>query len=103
MFIRVAEVGKPCFQLRKNEHGISVFDVDAVDPPLTETEVLDAFRAGSLLVFRSREDIETKGLIIAQVAGGPSLPDRLRDAHAEIQAPPGMTRSQFKKALQELE
>ena len=103
MFVRVTEAGKPGFQLRKDEAGLSVFDTDAVGPALTGDEVLEAFRAESQLVFRSRDEIESKGLIIVPIAGGPSLPVRLRDAHAEIRPGPGMPRGLFKKALQELE
>ena len=36
MLIRVADPGMPAFQLRKGEPGLSVFDTDAVTPPLTE-------------------------------------------------------------------
>src|SRR5262245_36958370 len=53
MFIRVGQEGKPAFQLRKGEEGLSVFDLEAVDPPLTESEVLDAFRAGCITVARA--------------------------------------------------
>jgi hypothetical protein len=103
MFIRVTEAGRPSFQLRKGEEGLSVFDNEAVNPHLAEAEILDAFRPESLLVFRSREEIESKGLIVVPVVGAGSLPERLRDAHAEIRPGPILTRSQFKKALQELE
>jgi hypothetical protein len=103
MFIRVTEPGKPAFQLRKGEDGISIFDADAVDPALTEPEVLDAFRSGSQGVWRTREEIEAKGLVIIPIPGSASLPMRLHDAHAEIRRSPAMTRGQFKKALQELE
>src|ERR1022692_1432765 len=99
MFIRVIEAGKPGFQLRKGEDGLSVFDTEAVDPPLSDAEILDAFRADSQLTSRSREEIEAKGLIIVPVTGSAPLPLRLRDAHAEIRLGPGMTRGQFKKAL----
>lgn len=103
MFIRVTETGKQGFQLRKGEDGLSVFDPEAVAPALTEAEILDAFRADSQLVSRTREEIEAKGLVIVLVPGSTSLPLRLRDAHAEIRRGPNMTRGQFKKALQELE
>ena len=103
MFIRIGKAGKPSFQLRKNEEGLSVFDTMAVDPPLSDAEVLEAFRAESHLIFRSREEIEAKGLIVVPVSGGASLPLRLREAHAEIRRGPNMTRGQFKKAIQELE
>jgi|ERR1051325_8221991 hypothetical protein len=103
MFVRVAEAGKPAFQLRKGEEGLSVFDTEAVNPLVSDAEILDAFRAESRLISRSREEIEVKGLIVVPVLGGPSLPSRLREAHAEIRRSPNMTRGQFKKALQELE
>ncbi|MBI3823278.1 MAG: hypothetical protein HY289_11465 [Planctomycetes bacterium] len=103
MFIRVAEPGRPSFQLRKNEEGLSVFDSDAVDPPLSGDEILDAFRADSLLVSRSRQGVEAKGLTIVKIEGSAVLPARLREAHAEIRRGLNMTRAQFKKALQELE
>jgi hypothetical protein len=47
MAVRVTEPGRPAFQLRKGEEGLSVFDPAAVQPPLTESEILDAFRLGS--------------------------------------------------------
>ncbi len=103
MFIRVTEPGKPAFQLRKGEDGVSVFDTDAVDPALTEAEVLDAFRSGSEAVARTREEIEAKGLVVVAIPGSASLPMRLRNAHAEVRRAPAMTRGQFKKALQDLE
>ena len=103
MLIRVTEAGRPGFQLRKGEEGLSIFDIQAVDPALTETEVMEAFRPESHPVLRSREEIEEKGRIIVPISGSSSLPPRLRDAHAEIRRGPSLTRSQFKKALQELE
>ena len=102
MFVRVKEAGKACFQLRKGELGLSAFDTDAVDPPLSDGEIVGAFRAESQLVFRSREEIERRGLEIAMVPAD-GLPPRLCKAHAEIRAARDMTRSQFEKALQELE
>ena len=80
-----------------------MFDPDLVQPPLTEADVLDAFRQGSELVMRSFAEIETKGLIVVPVLGTEPLPERLRKAHLEIRSPPGMTRQQFKQALKELE
>ena len=103
MFIRVTESSKPGFHLRKGEEGRSVFDTDAVNPPLVAEEILDAFRADSQLVYRSREEIEAKNLRIVPIPGSASLPWRLCNAHAEIRRGPAMTRGQFKKALQELE
>jgi len=101
--IRVAEVGKPVFQLRKGEEGLSVFEAYAVSPPLTEAELLDAFRENSQLVERSKAEIEQKGLIVVAVEGADPLPRRLQLAHSEIRPGNRMTRSQFKQALKELE
>jgi hypothetical protein len=103
MIVRITEPGRPAFQLRKGEEGISVFDQEAVKPPLTDSEILNSFRAGSLPVSRSQVEIEAKGLRLVPVPGAQTLPERLREAHAEIQPGPGMTRSEFKKALMELE
>jgi hypothetical protein len=103
VLIRVAEPGKPAFQLRPGEEGLSVFDADAVDPPLTETEVLDSFRSGSTAVLRSLVEVEVQGLEVVPIEGTGSLPQRLRDAHAEIRPGAGMARGQFKQALKQLE
>jgi hypothetical protein len=103
MIVRVTEPGRPAFQLRKGEEGISVFDLDAVSPALIETEILDCFRAGSLLVSRSLLEIEGKGLAVIPVLGAEPLPARRRMAHAEIRSVPGMSRAEFKQALKELE
>jgi hypothetical protein len=101
--VRVTELGRPAFQLRKGEEGISVFDPRAVDPPLTGAEILASFRPGSVLIERDVTTIEAKGLRVVPVEGAGELPERLRQAHREIQAGPGMTRNQFKNALKELE
>jgi len=103
MVVRITEPGRPAFQLRKGEEGISVFDREAVKPPLTDSEILSSFRVGSLLVSRSQAEIEAKGLRVVPVPGAETLPERLRQAHAEIGPGPGMTRSEFKRALMELE
>ena len=103
MVVRVAEPGRPAFQLRKGEEGLSVFDLDAVNPPLTEAEVLDGLRAGNQVVVRSVAEIEAKGLRVVPIPGTGVLPQRLRDAHAEIRPGPKMGRSGFKQALKELE
>jgi hypothetical protein len=103
MVVRVAETGHPAFQLRKGEEGLSVFDVEAVNPPLTEIEILDGFRPGSQAVARSVAEIESKGLRVVPIPGASTLPQRLRDAHAEIRPAPGMERGRFKQALKELE
>jgi hypothetical protein len=103
MVFRVAEPGKSAFQLRKGEEGLSVFDLLAVNPPLTEAEILDSFRAGSQTLIRTVSEIENKGLQVVPVPGAEPLPERLRQAHAEIRPGPGMTRGQFKQILKELE
>lgn len=100
---RIAEPGKPAFQLRKGEEGLSVFISEAVQPPLTESEIVDSFRTGATAVTRTLTEIEAKGLQLVAVPGGEVLPDRLRAAHAEIRPGAGMSRSRFKQALQELE
>src|SRR5262245_8526789 len=103
MLVRVAERGRAAFQLRKGEEGISVFETGAVEPPLTETEILGSFRPGSVAIMRSQAEIEEKGLRIVPVIGTESLPQRLREAHAEILPGPEMSRAQFKQALKDLE
>lgn len=103
MVVRVTEPGRAAFQLRKGEEGISIFDLDAVQPPLNEEEILEHFRPGSTLATRTVEEIQAKGLEVIAIAGAEPLPQRLREAHAEIRAGPGMTRRQFKQALTELE
>lgn len=103
MLIRVGQPGRPAFSLRPGEEGISVFDTEAVGPPLTEAEILDSFRAGSVAVSRTTADVERQGLLVVPLVGAPTLPERLRRAHAEIRPGTGMTRRQFKQALKELE
>lgn len=101
--VRVAEGESRAFQLRKGEDGISVFDLTAISPALTESEVLETFRGNSHLVERTVAEIEARGLIIVMVEGADPLPMRLRLAHAEIRPGAGMTRSEFKQSLKELE
>ncbi len=103
MLVRITEAGRPAFHPRKGEAGISVFETEAVTPPLAEGEILACFRAGSELRPVPREAVAAKGLVVAPVPGAEPLPPRLRDAHAEIRPGPGMTRPQFKQALKELE
>ncbi len=100
--VRVGDAGQPAFQLRKGEEGISVFVPDSVQPPLTEEEILESFRPGSVSVTRNPEEIQAKGLEVVPVPGAEHLPQRLRDAHAEIRPGLGMTRKEFKQALTEL-
>ena len=103
MVVRVTELGRAAFQLRKGEEGVSLFDPGAVEPPLSESEILDAFRPGSVLVAREVAEIEARGLQVVSILGAESLPSRLREAHVEIRAGSGMTRTEFKQALRELE
>jgi hypothetical protein len=91
------------FNYRKGEEGLSLFDPDLVEPPLTDVEILEAFRSGSILVVRSAAEVEAKGLEIVPIGGAETLPPRLREAHVEIRPGPGMTRGEFKQALKELE
>lgn len=101
--VRVSTPGSPAFQLRKGEEGLSVFDPAGVDPPLTESEILDAFRDGSALVIRSVAAVEAAGLRVELVEGAGGLPERLRRAHRELRPGPGMSRPAFKQALKGLE
>ena len=103
MVVRVAEPGRPAFQLRKGEEGLSLFEPDLVDPPLSESEILEAFRPDSVVVVRSSAEVEAKGLQIVSIAGADSLPPRMREYHVEIRPGAGMTRTEFKQALKELE
>jgi hypothetical protein len=100
---RVGTPGQPAFQLRKGEMGLSVFDPNACDPPLTESEILEPFRPGSMVLYRIIEQIRDAGLEVALTPGADCLPDRLRITHREIIAGPAMTRSAFKAALKLLE
>jgi hypothetical protein len=74
-----------------------------VDPPLTEEEILDAFRPGSIVVYRTVEQIALLELEVVPTEGADTLPDRVRIAHREIRAKSGVTRAAFKVALKELE
>src|SRR5437879_4786390 len=103
MIIRVGEAGKPAFQLRKGEEGVSVFDTDLASPEVSNDEVLSLLREGSALIIRSRTEIEAKGLTVEVIEGADFLPPRLRFAHAEIRPAAGMARGEFKQALKELE
>ncbi len=103
MLVRVVEPGRLAFQLRKGEQGLSVFDTRAVEPALQESEILAVFRSSSQMVERSREEIESMGLMVVRLPGTEVLPERLRRAHAEIRPGSAMTRTQFKQALMELE
>jgi hypothetical protein len=101
--VRVATPGHPSFQLRRGEEGLSVFDPDAVDPPLSDEEMLDPFRPGSVLVYRTTDQITALGLDVVPTDGADVLPLRLRLAHAEIRPGAGMPRAAFKNAIKGLE
>ena len=77
-FIRVFTPGSPKFQLRKGEFGITVFDPDVVNPPLTDPEILASFRPGSQSVSRTEAEIHAQGLTIISVPRGSQLPPRLQ-------------------------
>ncbi|HXD87935.1 MAG TPA: hypothetical protein VN641_15720 [Urbifossiella sp.] len=101
--IRVASPGHAAFLLRKGEQGLSVFDPRTVDPPLTDEEILEAFRQGSIVVYRTHAEILKLRLRIVACEGDISLPERLRLSHNEIRSGDGMSRDEFKNALKELE
>ncbi len=96
---RVFEEGKPKFQLRKGEEGLSVFDADVISPQ----DILPSFRPGSRLTTQQREFLESRGFKIRQTPGDDNLPQILRDNHYEIGPGGDMTRNQFKAALKRLE
>lgn len=100
---RVATPGQSAFQLRSGEQGLSVFNPNAVVPPLTPAEVLASFRPGSVVVTRTGTQISSLGLVLTRTPGASTLPPRLQAAHMEIRPGPGMTRNVFKKALKGLE
>lgn len=101
--VRVATPNSLAFQLRRGEIGLSVFDPNSVEPPLTEAEILEAFRENSYLEVRSRSDVAALGLLVEFSEGTTDLPERLRLAHHEIRSGPSMTRNEFKTALKGLE
>lgn len=80
-----------------------MFDPAGVDPPLSEEEILDAFRPGSVVVYRTVEQITAVGLEVVPTEGAETLPDRVRSAHREIRPRSGEPRAAFKSALKELE
>jgi hypothetical protein len=100
---RVGTPGQPAFQLRKGEEGLSVFDPFGVEPPLTEAEILEPFRPGSVVLYRTVAQIAEFGLSLAVSDGAESLLARLRIAHREIVPAPGVDRPAFKAALKFLE
>ncbi len=96
---RVFEEGKPKFQLRKGEDGLSVFDADQ----MLVQELLPNFRPGSRLITQRTQVIEDFGLKLEKTPGDPRLPQRLQQHHLEIHPGDTMTRNQFKAALKLLE
>ena len=103
MLIRVADPASPAFQLRKREEGLSVFETESVDPPLTESEILESFRPGSVAIALTVEEVENERMWVVAIPGASVLPERLQAAHAEIRPHAGMTRREFKMRLKELE
>jgi hypothetical protein len=96
---RVVELGKPRFQLRQGEEGLSVFDAGKVQPE----DVLPAFRPGSLVITLEVEWLESFGLQVVRTPGELRLPKLLQENHMVISPGTGMTRKQFKQALKVLE
>jgi hypothetical protein len=96
---RVYEHGKPQFQLRSGEEGISVFDAEVLRPE----QILPAFRAGSAITARQKQAITALGLVLVKTPGAAFLPTALQENHWEIQRGPAMTRNQFKKSLKLLD
>jgi hypothetical protein len=96
---RVYNAGKPRFQLRQGEEGLSVFDATNVTP----AQILSSFRLGSLVTTVGTSMIESFGLRVVRTPGDPTLPRLLQDNHMEIRPVAGMTRKQFKAALRSLE
>jgi hypothetical protein len=96
---RLTEPGKPQFQLKKGEEGLSVFDARKVAPK----DVLPYFREGSQVTTKTAREIESVGLTLKSTPGHPDLPKHLQKAHMEIQKPADMTRGQFKQAIKKLE
>ena len=80
-----------------------MFDPGEVDPPLTEDEIFDAFRPGSVVVYVALDRIAALGLALVPSEGAPSLPARLRAAHREIRPGLGMPLAAFKAVLKLLE
>jgi hypothetical protein len=96
---RVYNAGKPRFQLRQGEEGLSAFDAEKVTP----ADILPSFRTGSLITTQEIAIIESFGLSVVHTSGDPALPQLLRDNHMEICPRDGMNRNQFKAALRDLE
>jgi hypothetical protein len=96
---RVVEPGKPQFQLKKGEQGISVFDASKVKPD----DILPNFRPTSQVVKKPVTEIENLNLTVKSTPGDPKLPKILQDAHMEIQPGFQMNRNQFKLNLKLLE
>ena len=96
---RVYQPGKPRFQLRQGEEGISLFDAELVTP----AEILPHYRPGSRVTTQEIATIESFGLKVVETPGDPGLPDLLRNNHLEIRPGDAMTRKQFKATLKALE
>jgi hypothetical protein len=102
VLVRIGSHGRTTFQLRPGELGLSVFQVDGVDPPLSNQEILESFRSNSTIIHVAEAEIESAGLVIEAVPGI-GLPLRLQESHREIRPGPTMSRGEFKQALRRLE
>ena len=98
---RIYVEGKPKFQLRKGEEGLSVFDADN----LLEEEILPNFRPGSRPEYCKCRQFIRKLLVlkIEKTPGDSSLPKKLQENHWEIRPGDQMTRNQLKVALRLLD
>jgi YD repeat-containing protein len=91
IFLRATNPGDGDFERRDGEPlDISVFKNTAVDPPITDAEVLESFTKPGTGVTRVTEaEIEAADLVVVPTFGDASLPPRLREAHQSIQPKPG--------------
>jgi hypothetical protein len=96
---RVCTPGKPKFQLRQGEEGLSAFDAVKV----TTSDIFPWFRPGSVTVTVEVARVESFGLQVVRTPGDLELPELLRENHVEIRPGDGMSRKAFKAALQALE
>jgi hypothetical protein len=91
VIMRVVEEGKPGFQLRSGEEGLSVFDKNMISPE----ETLQEFRPNSSITERTVAQIRDKGMDVVRTPGNPAhLSPKACRAHCEIVPGPEMTRNQ---------
>jgi hypothetical protein len=96
---RVYQNGKPKYQLRQGEQGLSIFDAQ-----ISDADIRAKFKPGSKTDTKSVDEIEKKGFSMVQTHGDCDhlQNDVLEDNHWEIRPAPGMTRKQLKVALKTL-